>query len=200
MANVAHSTLTSSNLHENKGVATATDDFVATATSGATVWKKLTASNLTGTGNSFGGSLLHVQDRRASGAGTSSLTGSTWNVRVLNTTQTNEISGASLASNQITLPAGTYWIDSGVFAYSNSGGLGTKQRLRNITAGTTSVVGMSTNVDTSGAFTNMTGRFTLAGSTVLEVQQYATAGGGGGVVVSSGEEEIFVDVKIWKVA
>lgn len=42
----AHSALTGSNLHENKGVASASDNYVATATSGATVWKKITAANV----------------------------------------------------------------------------------------------------------------------------------------------------------
>lgn len=35
----AHSTLTGSELHENKGAATATDNTVASATGGATVWR-----------------------------------------------------------------------------------------------------------------------------------------------------------------
>lgn len=42
-----HRTLTGSSLHENKGVDTASADYVATADgAGATVWKKLTSSNL----------------------------------------------------------------------------------------------------------------------------------------------------------
>lgn len=45
----AHSTMAGSNLHENKGVASASNDFVATATSGATVWKKITSANIDAT-------------------------------------------------------------------------------------------------------------------------------------------------------
>jgi hypothetical protein len=44
MAN--HADLTGAELHENKGAATATDNFVATVTTGATVWKKITPSNI----------------------------------------------------------------------------------------------------------------------------------------------------------
>jgi len=44
MAN--HADLTGAELHENKGVAAATDDFVATAASSATVWKKITTDNI----------------------------------------------------------------------------------------------------------------------------------------------------------
>lgn len=36
-----HSTLTGSELHENKGAASAADNTVASATSGATVWRKV---------------------------------------------------------------------------------------------------------------------------------------------------------------
>lgn len=39
-----HSALTGSELHENKGVAAASDNTVASATSGATVWRKVNAS------------------------------------------------------------------------------------------------------------------------------------------------------------
>lgn len=48
---VAHSTLTGSNLHENKGAASATDNTVASATTGATVWRKVNAAMMdTGAG------------------------------------------------------------------------------------------------------------------------------------------------------
>lgn len=39
-----HSALTGSELHENKGVASASDNTVASATSGATVWRKVNAN------------------------------------------------------------------------------------------------------------------------------------------------------------
>ena len=41
-----HSSLADAELHENKGVSSASDNTVATATSGATVWKKITSSNI----------------------------------------------------------------------------------------------------------------------------------------------------------
>ena len=41
-----HKDLMGTDLHENKGVATASDNFVATALSGATVWQKVTTSNI----------------------------------------------------------------------------------------------------------------------------------------------------------
>ena len=41
-----HKDLTGTDLHENKGVATASDNFVATALSGATVWQKIATNNI----------------------------------------------------------------------------------------------------------------------------------------------------------
>lgn len=46
MATAIHSELLDSELHENKGVATATDGAVATASGGATVWQKIVAANV----------------------------------------------------------------------------------------------------------------------------------------------------------
>lgn len=43
---VEHKDLTEANLHDNKGVSVASDNTVATASSGATVWQKITSSNV----------------------------------------------------------------------------------------------------------------------------------------------------------
>jgi hypothetical protein len=48
-----HSTLAEAELHENKGVSTATDNTVATAVSGATAWQKVNA-NMIDTTSIFG--------------------------------------------------------------------------------------------------------------------------------------------------
>lgn len=212
MANVEHSTLTTTNLHENKGVSTATTDTVATAVAGATVWAKLTASNLTGTGNSFGAQLLHVRDQVSNGTAAQSLTTLTWNTRRLQTSITNEISSASLAANQISLPSGTYYIEAKAMWCNNNVLNSTASlRLRNITDGTTSIVGQATKVGWSGSGITtlanipltLQGRFTLAGTRTLELQNYVVnSGSTGGIVVggSTGEVEVYTDVLIWKVA
>ena len=44
-----HSSLADSELHENKGVASATNNSVATANAGATVWQKITEDNIDAT-------------------------------------------------------------------------------------------------------------------------------------------------------
>lgn len=159
-----------------------------------------------------GGQLLHVQDSVASGGAPSSLSVSTFNTRRLNTVKTNEIAGASLASNQITLPAGTYYIDAWTSAQSQSGAgtQGLQPSLRNITTSTTILVGRTgwSYVIGGGASQpmdtqcNLTGRFTLSGTSVLEFRNYLSGIGSvnGGNAMSSGDAEVYTDVKIWRVA
>lgn len=207
MANVEHSTLTTSNLHENKGVSTATDNTVATAVSGVTVWAKLNAANLAGTGNPFGGQLFHVRDQVGSGTGGQSLTNSIWNTRRLQTVVTNEIAGASLGSNQLTLPAGTYFIEADVVVRNTTFTASSQLRLRNITDAATLLLGQGNTFTWSGSGITVTGssqqtlkgRFTIAGAKVIELQNWI-GNGSGGSAVSSGEGEVYADVTIWKTA
>lgn len=202
MANIEHSTLTTTNLHENKGVSAATDNTVATAVTGATVWAKLTASNLTGTGNSFGAQLLHVQDQKSSGSGGGTFTSGAFQTRTLNTTLTNEIASATLSSNQISLPAGTYYLDARAPGETCGGH---KAKWRNITDSTDTLIGGSTDTN-SGTFqfstATVSGRFTIAGTKTFELQHRCTttrASTGFGVPDSFGVVEVYADVRIWKV-
>ncbi len=54
--------------------------------------------------------VLHVQDQKTSGTEGGTFTNGAWRTRDLNQSVKNTITGASLSSNQITLPAGTYRI------------------------------------------------------------------------------------------
>lgn len=54
--------------------------------------------------------VLHVQDQKSSGTNGGTASGGSWNQRTLNTVITNNIAGASLSSNKITLPEGTHEI------------------------------------------------------------------------------------------
>lgn len=203
MANLEHSTMASTNLHENKGVASAANNTVATAVGGVTVWAKLTSDNLTGTGNAFSLQLLQVQDQKPAGTSGGTFTSGAWQTRTLNTALTSEISGASLSANQITLPSGTYYIEAYAVAYTVGWN---KIRFRNITDGTTAIVG-STSKSDGGAFSNiesrLAGRFTIAGSKVFELQHYCQntiAGTGFGFGSATGEIDLYADARIWKVA
>jgi hypothetical protein len=126
----------------------------------------------------------------------------TWGTRSLNTVEFNEISGASLAANQITLPAGTYEIDaSQTVNDTNSSTDARKCRFRNITDGATAIVGMN---DYQGAAFNsqfrLQGRFTIAGTKAFALQVYTGNGLAGGVATSTGEAEVYVSVYLRKIA
>ena len=205
MANVEHSTLTTTNLHENKGVSTASDNTVATAVSGATVWAKLTASNLTGTGNAFGAQLLQVREEQAINTQQGAPTGSApWYTRLLNTTKINQISGASLSSNQITLPAGTFIvIGSGVISESQ---LTAKLKLYDVTGASDLVIGMNSSSTFFGSGVTPTsqipspiyGTFTLAAPHLIELR--CSTNGRGSASNTSGAVEVYSDLLFWKVA
>lgn len=206
MANIEHSTLTTTNLHENKGVSTATDNTVATAVTGATVWAKLTASNLTTTGNPFGAQLLHVRDEKPSGTAGGTFSSGVDRTRTLNTSKTNEISGASLniATGQITLPAGTYRIE----ASSPASTVNEHQAiLYNVTDTAVTIVGTSErSINGAGAATVtrsfVNGTFTIAGSKVFELRHRCSTSfntTGLGQHVSYGNVEVYAEVRIWKI-
>jgi hypothetical protein len=149
----------------------------------------------------FSARLLHVRDEKASGTAGGSSAATTWNVRALNTVMVNEIPGASLASDQITLPAGTYFID----AQAPAGGVAAHQlRLRNVTDSSNILVGASASAfSNTAADAVLGGRFTLAASKVVRLEHYtntSAATTGLGSAASSGVAEVYADVKIWKVA
>lgn len=201
MANVQHSALTGASLHELKGVSSATTDTVATASSGATVWQKLTASHLTGTGNSFGGQLLNVVDSKASGTDGGSFSAGDWRTRTLQTVRTNLITSATLSSNKINLPVGDYYIFATIPAY----GVGTSTtRLWNDTSGALLIEGSGT-VSTSGNMVNsiIFGKFTLAGTRDVIIQHRCSttnaADGFGKAANFGSSDEIYTQVSIWKI-
>lgn len=117
-----------------------------------------------------------VWDERATGTGGGTSAGSTWNNRVLNTVGVNTITGASLASDQITLPAGTY--DLYATAPSLNAGVN-KLRLRNVTDATVAVAGSNAQ-GISGGMSQalMVGRFTISASKVVSLQHYIASGRG----------------------
>lgn len=147
---------------------------------------------------------LHVQDQRTSGTNGGSVTGGAWYGRTLNTVVDNTITGASLGSNQITLPAGTYDLD----AFCSFGTIGgaARIRLRNVTDGTTIAEGLNGSAQASGAgggVAVLKGKFTLGATKVLAIE--ARTGGsqantGDGLPLSSGAVEIYSDIHIRKVA
>lgn len=143
--------------------------------------------------------VLHVRDEKATTVHGGASAATTWNVRDLNTVGVNQITGASLASNQITLPAGTYRIRARAPATKVDEHV---LRLRNVTDGTTTLVGstaLSFNADTSQEDSILWGVFTIAAEKTFELQHWtedAKATNGLGNATGSGEVEVYAEVWI----
>lgn len=123
--------------------------------------------------------------------------------RVLNTVVANTISGASLASNQITLPVGTYRVRAFAEAFHVNA---SKIALYNVTDAVYiqqggSINGENTLSDLITSELSLFGRFTLASSKVLELRQYCEvsyATSGLGYPSNSMGVEVYAGVEITK--
>jgi len=128
-----------------------------------------------GAGASAGSTYAIFRDEKTSGTAGGTFTTGAWRTRDLQTTQINQITGASLASNQITLAAGTYRVTA--FAPANSVNYHTA-RLYNITDSSITILGTAMYSDAATAAAQnqsiVEGIFTIAGSKVFELQHYAT--------------------------
>ena len=152
-------------------------------------------------GGKFESALLHVRDEKAQGThGGSSSVGN--NTRVLNTVKTNEISGASLATNTITLPSGTYFINVFAPSYSTAN---CKLRLRNTTDSSYTLEGQPAYLEPStsvGSSLCLFGRFTITAQKDFQIYHYCgnnQSPNGVGVAANQGTE-VYAEAMIWKVA
>lgn len=147
---------------------------------------------------------LWVREEQANGTnGGSSLTGN--NVRILNTVKSNTITGASLAGNQITLPAGTYYVNASSPAYASDGSARQhKLRFYNVTDASVAIVGENeAYYNYNSSRSRGTGTITIAGAKAFSLYDYislAFATTGLGIAVSSGDVEVYSDVQITKLA
>lgn len=124
-----------------------------------------------------------------------------WQTRPLNTITTDTNSIASLSSNQIVLPAGTY---AAQFAGVGHQCDRLQGRLQNVTDATTLILGVNTFSGVSGTqevLAHGFGRFTLASAKTIEFQQrcqtsrstdgFGTPGNWG--------SEVYASVEFWKI-
>lgn len=206
MANVEHNTLTGAALHEPKGVAAAAANRVYVSDGvGSGSWTTVSTDVLASTAKAFQAQLLHVRDQKSAGTAGGSFSSGSFQVRTLNTVVgSNEISGSSLASNTISLPAGTYYIEAYAPALAVDGH---QARLRNTTDGSTTLVGtsMETADGLAGTITNhsvIKGRFTIAGPKDFQLQHRCDSTrstDGFGSAANFGEVEIYAEALIWKI-
>lgn len=154
--------------------------------------------------------LLHVQDQKAQGTAGGAFTSGAWRTRDLNTVLVNNISGASLAGNQITLPAGMYYVEASAPAYSDTNGYIERHQaiLHNITDSTTLLVGMQASLyrwATGSVLSNrsyVSGVFQILEQKVVALLHRCTVSGPTNGFGQNGNftTEVYSDVKIWEVA
>jgi len=144
---------------------------------------------------------LLVRDEKSVGtAGGTSSTGV--NTRVLNTVSDNTITGASLSSDQITLPAGTYQVFASAPVYE---GGASKLFLYNITTSALEIAGLSSQGNSAmNSQAMLIGRFTIASSSVFEIRHQIANGTANGlgvaVNVAAAGVEIYASIQITKEA
>ncbi|MFW6242542.1 MAG: hypothetical protein ACOC2W_00115 [bacterium] len=149
--------------------------------------------------------LLHVEDRKPAGTSGGTFTSGAWRTRDLNTVVTNTIAGASLASNQVTLPAGEYWVEgSAPASYVDQH----KVIIKNITDILTILEGTSERIYTTNSFNHITTHSKISGFFVtnniksIELQHRCLTTrdpNGFGRETGLGSYELYSVLKIWKV-
>jgi hypothetical protein len=144
---------------------------------------------------------LYVVDQKASGVAPGSASGfaGAFATRTLNTVINNGIAGASLSSDQITLPAGKYRI------YAAAPGLNVgahKARLYNVTAGAVLADGINTSAG-SGASSRAEVRaeITIVSATAIRLEHRVASGAGAiGAADSFGGVETYSELLVERVA
>lgn len=136
---------------------------------------------------------LIIHEQQPSGTAATFLTLGSWNTRILNTVVSNTINGASVASNTITLPAGTYEVFVTAFAASGgSGDFAGRHVLYNNTDSSNAILGGNTTV---------TGRLTSISSKDFSVRTFigGSGTGSGGKISGSGINEVYTQIVIKRV-
>lgn len=141
-------------------------------------------------------------DEKASGTNGGTFTAGAWRTRDLNTEVADTGNHASVASNQITLAAGTYRVRAAAHAYSVQAN---RIRLRDVTNGVTLATGLNTKavvvtgIDAGGTISVLSGRFKLTAQAVIELQHYCVTTkttSGFGLPLSSGDVERYAYVEL----
>ena len=173
---------------------------LTTYTAGEVLTAASLNANLSFAASSGATDVAIFNETQASGTNGGTATSGSFVKRTLNTTIVNGITGCSIASSVITLPAGTYVVQ----------GFGTvfdvttyKSRLRNTTDSTTAIQGTSGFCSSSNyGYAAVIGRFVITASKNFELQTQvgqtvATNGYGAGTAMG---DEVYSTIIITKVA
>lgn len=161
-----------------------------------------------GTGTETPFDYVKVSDVKAYNVAGGTFTQGAWRTRVINTEDSDASSICSIASNQITLAAGTYIcsILCPSFGVNQNGAI-----LYNITDSEITLIGIpqhnyyfATYAVVSGGLSAIKGKFTIAVETVFEVQHYCKltrASNGFGVALSvAGVDSVYTVAEFWRVS
>jgi hypothetical protein len=191
---VQHRYLTDVDKHEPYGIEDAQDGqvFVADGVGGG-AWEDVNSS-IPG---------IIIQDQIAWDGDASATTEDAWSTRSLSTEVRNAITGASLASSVITLPAGTYYVEW--WARFRDWGL-VRTRLRDTTAGSTLAWGTTERIDVEDEYSlgerdsKGVAYFTLSTTSNLEIQYYLSDGNfdgqGGEYEYDSGDSAVEINAQV----
>lgn len=150
----------------------------------------------------FATQLFSINDEKAQNTDGGTFASGAWRTRDLNTIKTNEITGASLSANQITLPAGTYYCTWSCPASNNSASAKFHQsRLYNITDSSVIILGAHGEVAQSSIIRVFGGgRFTISGTKVIEIQHIidSTVNSIGFGEAGDLATEIYSQISIWR--
>lgn len=142
---------------------------------------------------------LYARDQQANGVnGGASVAG--FQTRTLNTVVNNSITGASLAANLITLPAGTYRVSARAPSVFGSK---IKLSLYNNTLAANILIGSSVGFGMGTIDSVVNGSFVLAATNDISLRFYSDttlAGHGLGGAVSNGEIEVYSEIELIKTA
>lgn len=163
--------------------------------------EKTTVQDIANLGGGGSVSYIIIQDQKASGSSGGTTIATTWTKRDLNTLVRNDNSIASLSSNEIVLPSGTYEFNiSSTFGRSNIAAI----RLYNETDNTEILRSPNTGSDDTVENTpaSMSGVFTITATKNISVQYYSVWGiaDGLGVALNSGSNEIYTTIFLKKVS
>lgn len=153
-------------------------------------------------GGGGGGGVIHITHELPPATNAPATVTGIWQLRPLNTVNKNTIVGASLAADQITLPAGDYHIRAWQTVFDPTGA---QTRLRDITGAATLVLGgvIFASGSSQSWELHLDGYFTLAAESDLEFQLFPRVGVGAGMGVrvnpSDGEDGVFAMIQIEEV-
>ncbi len=137
----------------------------------------------------------------ATGNSEANSTAGSYLIRSINTLKINTINGASLSSNQITLPAGTYRTQANAPFYNSANGL--RIAIYNITDSVALIEGTNGILSGATGYTALvSGSFTLTSQKNIGVYYWVNSPQTNGLGLQNGQgsKEIYTNIEIWKTA